>query len=123
MIVFSFFKSQVSTDIYVADVFFMLAAVAVLIAVVGLGFVDSGLSKSKNVLDNWVQKIVALYDEPEILRARDVTTRAKPANVKAYFEAQFRRIIPAELAIAAASESREETRAVRSLPMDDPYGF
>jgi len=89
---------------------------------------DVAIYRSLRPLDNsvtlpWVQKIVALYDEPEILRARDATTRAKPANVKAYFEAQFRRIIPAEPAIAAASESREETRAVRSLPMDDPYGF
>ena len=71
----------------------------------------------------WVQKIVALYDEPEILRARDATRRARPGNVTAYFESQFRRIIPAEGALAAASASREEPRAVRSLPMDDPYGF
>jgi hypothetical protein len=89
---------------------------------------DVAIYRSLRPLDNsvtlpWVQKIVALYDEPEILRARDATTRAKPANVKAYFEAQFRRIIPAEPAIAAAKESREATRAVRSLPMDDPYGF
>ncbi len=89
---------------------------------------DVAIYRSLRPLDNsvtlpWVQKIVALYDEPEILRARAATLRAKPANVKAYFEAQFRRIIPAEPAIAAASESREESRAVRSLPMDDPYGF
>ena len=71
----------------------------------------------------WVQKIVALYDEPEILRARDATRRARPANVMAYFETQFRKIIPAEAALAAASASRDEPRAVRSLPMDDPYGF
>jgi hypothetical protein len=89
---------------------------------------DVAIYRSLRPLDNsvtlpWVQKIVALYDEPEILRARDATVRAKPAHVKAYFEAQFRRIIPAEPAIAAAVEPREETRAVRSLPMDDPYGF
>ncbi|MEP6904914.1 MAG: ATP-binding protein, partial [Gemmatimonadales bacterium] len=71
----------------------------------------------------WVKKIVALYDEPEILKARDATRRARPASVMAYFESQFRRIIPAEAALAAANATREETRAVKSLPMDDPYGF
>lgn len=71
----------------------------------------------------WVQKIVALYDEPEILRARDATRRARPANVMAYFESQFRKIIPSEGALAAATASRDEPRAVRSLPIDDPYGF
>ena len=71
----------------------------------------------------WVQRIVALYDEQEILRARDATRRARPANVIAYFESQFRKIIPAESALAALTEAREEPRAVRSSPMDDPYGF
>lgn len=70
----------------------------------------------------WAQKIVALYDEPEILRARDATVRARPVNAKAYFEAQFRKIIPAVPAVVAAGASHEETRPVRSLPMDDPYG-
>jgi uncharacterized protein len=89
---------------------------------------DVAIYRSLRQLDSsitlpWVQKIVALYDEPEILRARDATRRAKPANVMAYFESQFRKIIPSEPAIAAAAATREVTRAVRSLPMDDPYGF
>jgi Amt family ammonium transporter len=53
------FKDQVSNTVYLSDFFFMTAAVAVILAIVGLGFIDSGLSRSKNVLDNWVQKIVA----------------------------------------------------------------
>jgi hypothetical protein len=69
-----------------------------------------------------VQKFVALYDEAEVLKARDATTRARPANVKSYFEAQFRKIVPPEPAIAVAGAG-EERRAVRSLPIDDPYGF
>lgn len=71
----------------------------------------------------WVQRFVALYDEAEIIRARDATRRERPARPKAFFEAQFRKIVPAEEAIAAATSSREETRAVKSLPIDDPYGF
>ena len=89
---------------------------------------DVAIYRSLRQLDTaitlpWVQKIVALYDEPEILRARDATRRARPMNVMAYFESQFRKLIPAEAALAAASASRDEPRAVRSLPMDDPYGF
>ncbi|MFN2602704.1 MAG: ATP-binding protein [Gemmatimonadaceae bacterium] len=71
----------------------------------------------------WIQKLVALYDENDLLRARDATIRARPGNVKGYFESQFRKIVPTEPAIAAAAASREETRAVRTLPIDDPYGF
>jgi DNA helicase HerA-like ATPase len=71
----------------------------------------------------WVQRFVALYDEAEVLRARDATRRARPTNVKAYFESQFKKIVPAEAAVAAATASREESRAARTLPIDDPYGF
>jgi DNA helicase HerA-like ATPase len=71
----------------------------------------------------WIQKLVALYDENDLLRARDATIRARPGNVKGYFESQFRKIVPTEPAIAAAAASREETHAVRTLPIDDPYGF
>lgn len=70
----------------------------------------------------WVQKFVALYDEAEVLKARDATIRARPADVKGYFEAQFRKIVPPEPAIAGV-RAAEERRAVRSLPIDDPYGF
>jgi hypothetical protein len=89
---------------------------------------DAAIYRSLRPLDPsvtlpWVQKLVALYDEADLLKARDATTRARPANAKTYFEAQFRKIVPTEPAIAAVAASREETRAVRSLPIDDPYGF
>jgi hypothetical protein len=89
---------------------------------------DAAIYRALRPLDQsvtltWVQKLVALYDEADLLKARDATTRARPANAKAYFEAQFRKIVPTEPAIAAVAASREESRAVRSLPIDDPYGF
>ena len=89
---------------------------------------DVAIYRALRPLDNsvtlpWVQKLVALYDENDLLRARDATIRARPGNVKGYFESQFRKIVPTEPAIAAAAASREETRAVRTLPIDDPYGF
>jgi DNA helicase HerA-like ATPase len=71
----------------------------------------------------WIQKYVALYDEAELLKARDATTLARPANVKTYFEAQFRRIVPPEPATAGAGAPGEGARGVRSLPIDDPYAF
>jgi hypothetical protein len=71
----------------------------------------------------WVQKYVALYDEAELLKARDATTLARPANVRTYFESQFRRIVPPEPATAGAGATGDAPRGVRSLPIDDPYGF
>jgi hypothetical protein len=65
----------------------------------------------------WIQDITALYTEPEVLRARNATLLARPADVKAYFTAQFRRIVPAQAAPRALAAT------VRSLPENDPYGF
>jgi ammonium transporter, Amt family len=53
------FKAQVSSDVFFSDFFYATAAIAVIVGIIGLGFVDSGLSRSKNVLDSWVQKLVA----------------------------------------------------------------
>ena len=53
-----FFKDQVTTDVYLSDVFYMLASMAIILAVLGLGLIDAGLWRAKNQLDNWVQKIV-----------------------------------------------------------------
>jgi len=71
----------------------------------------------------WIQKFVALYDEAELLKARDATTLARPGNVKAYFESQFRKIVPPEPATAGVGAPGDSSRGVRSLPIDDPYGF
>jgi hypothetical protein len=89
---------------------------------------DAAIYRALRPLDQsvtlpWVQKLVALYDEADLLRARDATARARPANARAYFESQFRRVVPTEAAVGAMAASREETRPVRSLPIDDPYGF
>ena len=65
----------------------------------------------------WIQDITALYTEQEVLRARNATLLARPEDVKAYFSAQFRRIIPAQPAPRALATT------IRALPEDDPYGF
>lgn len=65
----------------------------------------------------WVQEITALFTEEEIIRARNATTLARPENVKAYFAAQFRKIIPAQAA------PRPMAGSIKSAPENDPYGF
>jgi uncharacterized protein len=65
----------------------------------------------------WVQEITALYTDDEIIRARNATLLARPKDVKAYFSAQFRKIIPAQPA------QRPMAGSIRTVPENDPYGF
>jgi hypothetical protein len=84
--------------------------------------IESSILRTLRPLDpsitlSWVQDITALYTEQEVLRARNATLLARPSDVKAYFSAQFRKIIPAQAA------PRPLAASIRSLPDDDPYGF
>ena len=63
-----------------------------------------------------VEDQVALYEEHEVLRARDATLLARPKDVKEFFMSQFRRLIPAE-PVAVPPRA-----ALRTAPLDDPYG-
>jgi hypothetical protein len=65
----------------------------------------------------WVQEITALYTEEEIIRARNATQLARPENVKAYFAAQFRKILTAQ------PVARPMAATIKSAPENDPYGF
>jgi hypothetical protein len=65
----------------------------------------------------WVQEITALFTQEEVIRARNATLLARPENVKAYFAAQFRKIIPAQPA------TRPMAASIKSAPENDPYGF
>jgi ammonia channel protein AmtB len=53
------FKEQLSTDVLVQDAFFLIAAVVVVIACLGLALIDAGFVRRQNVIDTWVQKFVA----------------------------------------------------------------
>src|SRR6476620_2729954 len=57
--VVQFFKEQVTTDIYLQDVFYLMASVSLILLVLALGFVDGGLARRKNLLETWLQKITA----------------------------------------------------------------
>ena len=88
---------------------------------------DVALYRALRPLDDsitvqWAAKMIALYDEPDIMRARNQTLLARPAGARAYFESQFRRKVPIE-AVAQAASNTDQKVPVRSLPIDDPYGF
>jgi Amt family ammonium transporter len=55
----AFFKTQVTSDIFTNDIFYLLASVFLFLAVVAFGMIDSGLVRRKNLLDTWVQKLLA----------------------------------------------------------------
>jgi hypothetical protein len=84
---------------------------------------QSALYRSLHALDPevsmaWVQNLTDLYDEADLIAARNATLLAKPANVRGYFQSRLRTIVPAESALSAM---RPPTPALRPLPIGDPY--
>jgi hypothetical protein len=67
----------------------------------------------------WVQQQTALYDEEELVRARNATLLARPTNVRAFFQSRLRTIVPPEV---VTSEGRHAAKALRPIPIGDPYG-
>lgn len=83
---------------------------------------DSAVLRSLRALDpsitlNWVRDAVGIREEEEIVRARNATLRERPADVKKFFLAQLRPVV------AAQPATRGAPAAVRTAPVDDPYGF
>lgn len=66
----------------------------------------------------WVQKLVALYDDEDLIRARNATLIARPSNVRAFFQSRLRPIVAAD----TAQTQRVAAPALRPLPVGDPYG-
>ncbi|MFN8164092.1 MAG: hypothetical protein U0R26_09775 [Solirubrobacterales bacterium] len=54
-----FFKDQVSTNVYLLDVFYALATVFLFLLVPAIGLIDAGLVQRKNLLDVWIGKLAA----------------------------------------------------------------
>ena len=67
----------------------------------------------------WVQQLSALYDEEDLLRARNATVLARPANLRAFFQSRLRTIVPIE---SAPSSGRPGSPPLRPIPIGDPYG-
>ena len=66
---------------------------------------------------DWVKRTVTGHEESQVIRARNLTLQNRPENVKAFFEAQFRRIVPTEPVPAPSAVP------IKMVPGDDPYGF
>jgi hypothetical protein len=66
----------------------------------------------------WVQQLAALYDEEDLIRARNATLIARPANARAFFQSRLKTIVPAEHAPMA----RPAASPLRPIPIGDPYG-
>src|SRR4051812_14683302 len=84
--------------------------------------VETAVLRSLRTLDptitlGWVRDAIGIRDEDEVIRARNAALRERPADVKKFFLAQFRAVIPTQAA------SRASTPALRLAPNDDPYGF
>jgi Amt family ammonium transporter len=54
-----FAKEQISTDMLLLSFIYAVGAVAVVLIVLALGFIDVGLVRRKNALDTWVSKLTA----------------------------------------------------------------
>jgi len=85
--------------------------------------VDEAVLRSLRTLDpsitlQWVQEAVTLQDDEAILRARNATLRERPADVRAFFRAQFRGVLAPRTTVA-----RPATAPIVSAPADDPYGI
>ncbi len=65
-----------------------------------------------------IEHVFAIYEEDEILRARDATVRTRPKHVKAFFLEQFaKKIVARDVLPVPAARS-----PLRTTPVDDPYG-
>ncbi|MGH7717536.1 MAG: ATP-binding protein [Gemmatimonadaceae bacterium] len=84
---------------------------------------DAAILRSLRRLDPsltlaWVQDQIALHDEHAVIRARNACLLARPGNVKSFFAAQLRAVVPAREPGPTAPAI-----PIRTLPDDDPYGF
>ena len=66
----------------------------------------------------WVRDVVGIHEEEEVVRARNATLRERPADVRKFFQAQFRTVVPSQPVSRAGMAP-----PVRTAPADDPYGF
>jgi len=53
------YPDQVNTNAFLEDIFFGFATVSLVFIVAAIGLIDAGLVRRKNVLDTWVQKLIA----------------------------------------------------------------
>jgi hypothetical protein len=84
--------------------------------------IEDAVTQSLRTLDagvprQFVQEFVALYDEADVLRARNATLRARPKDVRGFFRSQFKG------RLSAVPAPADRPPPLRPTPGDDPYGF
>ncbi|MGE5748912.1 MAG: ATP-binding protein, partial [Gemmatimonas sp.] len=84
--------------------------------------VEAAVYRSLHALDPdvtlaWVKDVAQLYDEDELINARNATKLAKPSNVRAFFQSRLRTIVPTE----KGNGSGKRTTPLKPLPIGDPY--
>lgn len=82
---------------------------------------EAAIYRSLHALDAevtlaWVKDHAALYDEEDLIAAKNATILARPANVRAFFKSRLKKIIPIETASSA-----QRTTQLKPLPIGDPY--
>jgi hypothetical protein len=84
---------------------------------------DAAVLRALRTLDpsltlGWLQDVVQLASDDEILRARNAVVRERPGDVRKAFAAHFR------AAVAPRTATRPPSPApLPTVPTDDPYGF
>ncbi len=83
---------------------------------------EAALYRALHALDpdvtlTWVKDMTSLYDEEDLIAARNATTLARPASVPAFFKSRLKRIVPLE----NPEEGQRTSVPLRTLPIGDPY--
>jgi hypothetical protein len=84
---------------------------------------DAAVTRALRVLDpavtlGWVKEVTAIHAPEDVLKARNATLLERPKDVRAYFKAQFRSLIPS----TPAPRTRPTPMRIVGND-DDPYGF
>ena len=83
---------------------------------------DHAILRTLRVLDTsitlqWVQDVIGIHEETDVVRARNHTLQTRPSDVKAFFRAQLPSLAP-----KTRVAPRPMSTAIRGTPFDDPYG-
>ena len=82
--------------------------------------IENAVYRSLRKLDpdisfDWIKQQSRIYDEHELIAARNATMLAKPANVRAYFQSRLKPVVQTETVMRPAQ------RHVKALSSNDPY--
>jgi DNA helicase HerA-like ATPase len=82
---------------------------------------EAAIYRSLHALDpdvtlGWVKDHAALYDEEELIAAKNATVLARPSNVRAFFKSRLKKVVPIETATSA-----QRGPQLKPLPIGDPY--